>query len=101
MHYDQPIEIQALTVVSDGMGSTVETWAAAAGSPKWAKVEPLRGLERIEAGQLDQVAEVKFQIRRWADLTAAHRIVHQGKTWSITSVEDHGRKGFMVVWART
>jgi len=101
MHYDEPIEIQALTLEEDGMGGSTEAWAAVAGSPKWAAVRPLRGVERIQAGQLQEQAEVKFHVRRWADLDATKRIIHRGKTWSITSVEDHHREGYMIAWART
>ena len=101
IQFDTPITIEKLTVTSDGMGSTVEAWATAAGAPLWAKVEPLRGQERLLAGQLSEVAQVKFTIRRWPGLTSSHRIIQGGQTWLITSVEDHGRHGYMVVWAKT
>lgn len=79
------------------MGSPTETWATAAGAPLWAEMIPLRGVERIEAGKLEAATEVKFRIRRWSSLTSKHRIIHSGRTYRITGIEDNGRAGDMVV----
>ncbi len=98
---DQKIEIQAVTLTEDGMGSSVETWAAVSGAPTWAQYIPLRGLERITAGQVAGSTEFKLRIRRWASLTSAHRIIHNGNTCEILGIEDNFRDGDMVVHCKT
>ena len=94
---DQPITIQTLTTGVDGMGSPTETWATAAGSPLWAEMMPLRGIERIEAGKMEAATEVKFRVRRWASMTTKHQVIHSGRTYRILGIEDHGRAGDMVL----
>lgn len=100
---DQSIEIQELTIGQDEYGAPVETSGPAAGAPKWAKLRPLRGQEKLLAQQVRSEEQTRFVIRRWASLDAAvHKILHGGKVWDITSVEDHGaREAIMVVWAKT
>jgi head-tail adaptor len=94
---DQPITIKAVTLVDDGMGDVTETWAALSGSPKWAEYIPLRGLERIEAGKLAIVTEMKLRIRRDTSITSACQVVHKTKTYRITGVEDNQRDMDMVL----
>ncbi|MBF0232502.1 MAG: phage head closure protein [Desulfamplus sp.] len=100
---DQRIDIQTMTAVSDfmgGMGGTSYTWASAAGAPSWAQYIPMRGIERIEAGKLEAVTDFKLRIRRWAGLTASHRIIHDSDTCEILGIEDNHRDGDMVIHCR-
>lgn len=94
---DQPITLEKLTVTQDGMGGTTEAWATDAKAPKWAEYWPLRGLERIEAGKLEQVTDLKLRIRRYVPLDASYRVKHKGRTYRITGVEDGQRAGDMVL----
>ncbi len=83
------------------MGSTVESWAAVSGSPTWCQYIPLRGLERITAGQVVGSTEFKLRIRRWSALSSAHRVIHNGNTCEILGIEDNHRDGDMVVHCKT
>lgn len=94
---DQPIQIQAVTLVDDGMGSPMEEWAAVIGAPTWAEVMPLRGLERIEAAKVEASTTVKLRIRRFAGLTTKNRVLHGSKVYNIRAIEDYGRSGDMVL----
>ena len=95
---DQPIEIQSVTNSADGMGSVTEVWARIANSPKWAEYIPLKGAERLAAGQLEQYTNFKLRIRRDTNVIAACRVVHKGKTYRINSVEDWQRDNDMVLY---
>jgi SPP1 family predicted phage head-tail adaptor len=88
---DRRIVIQALTTVTDALGSITETWADLA--TVWAEYVPLSGLEQIEAGKLTSRSIAKFRIRYRAGLTTKHRIVADGSTYNIRHLEDHRRKG--------
>lgn len=94
---DQPITIKTVTVTDDGMGGSVEADAVLANAPKWAEYIPLRGIERIEAGKLEYVTEMKLRIRRDARVNPTCRVVHGSKTYRITGVEDNNRAGDMVL----
>ena len=90
---DQVIEIQALTVTVDSMGSEVQAWAKATGAPTRAEYLPLKGLERVEANKTGSVHPAKLRIRRWAGLTPKHQVIHDGRTYRITSFDDYYRNG--------
>ena len=94
---DQPITIKSVVLTDDGMGDVTETWATVSGSPKWAEYIPLRGIERIEAGKLAMVTEMKLRIRRDTNVTSACHVVHKTKTYKITGVEDNQRDMDMVL----
>lgn len=97
---DQAISIYTITIGQNEYGEPVETQTLCAGAPKWAKMEPLRGLTRVTAQTLTAVIETKFIVRRWADLTPAHRLKHGSDWWNIQSIEDHQRKGYQVLWCK-
>ena len=94
---DQHIEIQRLETAVDAMGATTETWAAISGTPEWAEIMPLRGLEHIEAGKVTGKTPVKMRIRRYSALTEKERLVHGSDTYRILSIEDYRREGDMVL----
>lgn len=90
---DQVIKIQELNVSVDSMGSEIKTWTVPAGAPTRAEYMPLKGLERVEANKLGSIHPAKLRIRRWAGLTSKHRIIHDGRTYRITSFDDYYRNG--------
>lgn len=94
---DQVIEIQAVTLTSDGMGGSAESWKTVPGSPRRAEYIPLRGLERIEGGKLESATLFKLRIRRWAAMRPAHRILHGGMIYRVTGIEDYHRDMDMVL----
>ena len=94
---DQIVEFQTVTLVSDGMGGSTETWATVSGAPTRAEYIPVRGLERIEAGKLSMVTVFKLRIRRYSALDTSYRIIHNSKTYRITGIEDFHREMEMVL----
>ena len=96
---DTPIEIQALTVTYDDFGTSIESYATVAGSPKWAQFIPLRGAEVVEMQKRTAKQTFKLRIRSWADLTPVHQVKVRGMDANILFIEDNGRDGDMVVWA--
>jgi SPP1 family predicted phage head-tail adaptor len=85
------IEVQVAVPVQDASGDEVVDWAAATVlGTVWGAIEPIRGREATYAG--DQIlAEMDTRITvRWsplaAQITAGHRLVHQGTPFNVVSV---------------
>ena len=96
---DTVVTFQSLTTTTDGMGSTVETWADMTGVPTRAGYIPIRGTEQIEASKLESKMVFKLRIRRNSSITPAVRVVARGVTAKITGIEDAGRnEQDMVLW---
>ena len=96
---DEVVSFHALTITTDGMGSTVETWSAMSGVPTRAEYIPMRGIEQIESGKLESKTVFKLRIRRNSSITPAVRVVARGVTAKITGIEDNYRNGMdMVLW---
>lgn len=89
------VEIQAKALVNDADGFKVEQWATADTLPgeAWA----VSGGESSAQGTT--LAETSWRIRipAWAGLTQAHRLLVLGKSLSVTSVEDRGLRGKVMV----
>jgi len=94
---DQPITIKTITLTGDGMGGSTETEVTLANAPRWAEYVPVRGIERIEAGKLEAVTEMKLRVRRDSRINSTCKIIHGGKTYRVTGVEDNLRAGDMVL----
>ena len=78
---DQRVTLQSLGYTTDAGGGRVETWTTVA--TVWAHVRPMSGRERLQADQLESPANYKVTIRRRTDVTAAKRILWQGKALNI------------------
>lgn len=78
---DQRVTIQSFTQAGDGGGGGPKTWTTIA--TVWAHVRPLSGRERLQADQLESPANYRVTIRRRTDITAAKRILWQGKAMNI------------------
>lgn len=78
---DQRVTIQSFTQAGDGGGGGPKTWTTIA--TVWAKVTPMGGKERLQAAQLESPANYHVTIRRRTDITAAKRILWQGKALNI------------------
>lgn len=94
---DQPITIKSISTTSDGMGGVTQSETILSDAPKWACYIPLRGIERIEAGKLEIVTEMKLRIRRDTRVDATCTVTHGSKTYRITGIEDNQRDGDMVL----
>lgn len=78
---DQRVTLQSLGYTTDAGGGRVETWSTVA--TVWAKVTPMGGQERLHAAQLESPANYRVTIRRRTDISAAKRILWQGKALNI------------------
>jgi SPP1 family predicted phage head-tail adaptor len=90
------IQIQAVTLTPDGMGSGAESWATIAGGSVWAEILPLRGVEAIQAGQLEAKLSHKVRIRYLAGVTAKHRILFGSRVFKIHEVRNLEERGVML-----
>lgn len=87
---DQRVTIQAPADIPDGQGGVTKGWADVA--TVWAKVRPVSGRERAAAGQIEAAALYRVTIRRRADVTAACRVVWNGKAMNARFVPDAGSR---------
>lgn len=72
---------------SDGAGGFVaETWSTLAEC--WAKIEPKAGREMIAADQLVHRVSHVVTVRYRAGITAAARVVYQGRTLAILGTRE-------------
>jgi len=70
-------------------GEPDETWTTVA--TVWASIEPLRGREVLTAQQFGSEVKVRIRMRYCtlvADITAAMRVVYDGKYYGIVAVID-------------
>ena len=74
-------------------GAMVTTWVDVA--TVWAAVEPLSAREFIAAQAVQSDVSVRVSVRYRPGITAAMRLLHDGKTYNITGVladKDSGRE---------
>lgn len=74
-------------------GAMVTTWVPVA--TVWAAVEPLSAREFVAAQAVQSDVSVRITVRYRPGITAALRIVHDGKVYNITGVladKDSGRE---------
>lgn len=69
--------IQNVTFASDGQGGQTETWTDTASV--WAKIEPVKAWERMQAMQMQAPVTHKITIRYRSDVTSASRFNYQGR----------------------
>ena len=99
---DTPITIKTLTTGVDDMGAPTESYAELSGAPKWAQYIPMRGQERLLAGQLTEQVEFKLRIRRDANVDSTCRVTVRGSDYEIVGMpEDNLRDGDMVIHCRS
>ena len=95
---DTVVQFQVATVGVDSTGSPTQTWSDIDGAPRWAKRMPLKGNELIESGKLTSNEMIKLKVRRDSRLVTSVRVVTDGKNYDITSTQDYGRDGDMILW---
>ena len=74
-------------------GALITTWATVANV--WAAVEPLSAREFVAAQAVQSNVSVRITVRHRPGITAAMRILHDGKVYGITGVladKDSGRE---------
>jgi SPP1 family predicted phage head-tail adaptor len=80
------VTLQQRVAGVDALGQAVETWATLA--EVWAAVEPLRGRELFAAAQAQAPTTVRITVRYLAGLTAAARVLWEGKAHDVEAVID-------------
>lgn len=78
------VTLQGVTRTDDGGGGYTEVPVTIA-TGVWAAVEPLEGNERIRAMQTEASATHRVTLRYRSDVTAALRVVHEGRTLEVVS----------------
>jgi SPP1 family predicted phage head-tail adaptor len=78
------VTYQTLQAVRDKLGGQAETWETAFTAP--ANVVPLSARERESAARVDAPASPRVEMRYRADVTAAGRLLYNGRTFGITEV---------------
>ena len=88
---DQLVTLQAVSLVSDGMGGSTETWANFATDPTvWASVRPMSARESMADDRVSATAETMFTIRNRTDVDERHRILWDAEPYNIRSVRRRG-----------
>lgn len=96
--FDRRIVIERASVVVDGYGQPVETWAPHA--TVWASVRPMRGQEQFEAQREHATIDTRIHIRHRSDLEVTDRVVAEGITYDIVALLEIGRREVLEIIAR-
>jgi len=83
---DQRITIQQRTVGQDAAGGATYTWSTLA--TMWARAQPLRGREFLQAAQTQANVDVKFSIRYRSDVAPTMNVSWRGVDHNIAAVMD-------------
>lgn len=78
---NERITVQHFVSEDDGYGNEIQEWQDLA--TVRARVEPVKGNERVIAGGLANPYSVTFHMRYRDDVTTAHRIVYRGSVFNI------------------
>src|SRR5690554_7734665 len=91
---DRRVTLERFTSTQDpGSGETVETWATLA--EVWASRRRASARETLAAAEISAEVTDVFEIRwaaAWSDLGPLDRLVYEGRTFSISSVDEIGRR---------
>lgn len=85
------VTLQRYEQTRDEMGGVVETWADVA--TVWASIEPLSAREFIAAQSAQSQVSARIVIRYREGITAAMRILHNGRVYNIEGVLPDPRSG--------
>lgn len=102
MNLDQQIEVRSTTTTPDGYGgfSTATVWLG----PIWARVEAVRGQERVIADQERGVQSYRVTVRNaatGATLAAADVLRWQGEEMNVTAAPNAGRAIYRTLEVQT
>jgi SPP1 family predicted phage head-tail adaptor len=89
------IDIEDLTVTTDGMGSSVESWSTYK-SNVWAAIWPVSAKERIQAGKQELEITHRIRIRYISGITADMRIKYGTAYFNIISIINVGTEDRMI-----
>jgi SPP1 family predicted phage head-tail adaptor len=78
------VTIQTETQISDGQGGQTASWVS--GATVWAKIEPVKAWERMQAMQLQAPVTHKIIIRYRSDVTSRSRFLYGSRVLDIVEV---------------
>lgn len=84
------ITVESATTVADAYGGQTVTWSTAYNL--WADIRAVKGREEERLGRLVSVETYLFTVRYGPTLSTDQRIVWNGKTLNIRSVQDRDTK---------
>lgn len=98
---DRKITLQRATITQDsGSGENVETWATLGPGSIFASRRRASARETLAAAEIAGEVSDVFEIRydsSWADLDVRDRLVFEGRTYNIASVDEiQRREGFRI-----
>lgn len=93
------ITIEKRTQGQGSLGQPINTWDALA--HLWANVRHLGGVESIKAGAITSTVQASCRIRWRDDVTAGHRVLHDGKVYDIEAVLPDARRQFVDLVLKT
>lgn len=82
--FNKRVTLQTAARVSDGQGGWTEAWADSL--TVWAKVEPLKGWEKMQAVQAQTPLTHRVTMRYTAAATTAKRLKYAGRVMDIKEV---------------
>lgn len=86
----QRVTIQQESRVDDGAGGYALSWQDVA--VVWAAVEPTGGREIVFAGRVEARVTHRVILRYRADVTAAMRVVYDGRAFAVRAVVNLGER---------
>ena len=99
---DRKITLQRATITQNrDSGENIETWATLA--TVWASRRRASARETLAAAELSAVVTDVFECRwdsSWSDLDPMDRLVYDGRTYMIESVDEIGRREGLSIAAR-
>ncbi|MDB5540529.1 MAG: hypothetical protein JWQ89_2256 [Devosia sp.] len=92
---DRKITLERFTFTTDaGSGEQVKTWAQIV-PPVWASRRRASARETLAAAEVSAEVTDIFETRwdsSWSDLDAKDRLVYEGRTYEIATVDEIGRR---------
>lgn len=89
------IDIESISVTSDGMGAYVESWSTYKKNV-WAAIWPVSAKERIQSGKVEAEITHRIRIRYMDGVTSAMRIKYGITYFKIVSVINVGMENRMI-----
>lgn len=83
---DQRVTVERLVQGVDEIGQPVDSWLPI--FTAWAAVEPLVGREFIAAQAAQSEVSTRIRLRYRPGVTSADRVIHEDRTYNITSAAD-------------
>lgn len=95
---DRRITIQAKATTLDVNGDRIDTWTNLYTNIA-ANVKPAGGREMVAEHRMFETSAAVFTTRYYSDVTQQHRILYNGKTYNISSINEIGRHDGLLITA--